>query len=720
MKRLLIVSNRLPITVKAGGGRLSLEPSAGGLATGLNGPHTQGAGLWLGWTGLTEPLEPALERELKTALDEKRLVQVELSAADVAEYYEGYSNGVLWPLFHHFLDTMPVEGAGFEAYRRINERFADAVVARYRDGDLVWVHDYQLLLVPALVRRQLPRARIGLFLHIPFPPQGIFRTLPGREELLEGMLGADLVGFHTAEYVRNFEGSVVRVLGHSAHAGRIGWQNRAVQVAALPMGIDAAHYESLAKEPAVDQLAKELRGGFEGQLLVGIDRLDYTKGIPRRLLAFERLLSDRPELRGRVRLVQVAVPSRASVGAYQDFRTQVDALIGRINGRFSTPSWAPVHYLYRSLTTPEIVALYRATDVMLVTPIRDGMNLVAKEFVAARTDESGVLVLSELAGASSELAEAVRVNPYDIAGTAEALHRALTMGPEHRQKRMRGLRQRVFAHDVHRWAASFIDRLSEVQVTGPASTPADFESLVARAAAAPRLHLFLDYDGTLVPLAETPELAAPDPELLELLGMLARRKGTRVDVVSGRTQASLEAWLGRLPIGLTAEHGLWHRPAGESWTMRRVPPSAWRAHARETLEDWTQRTPGSLIEEKTLGLAWHYRMTDPEFGLAQANELKLHLAEQLSNAPVEVLEGDMVVELRPHGVAKSNAIELLADGELAVAIGDDRTDEDLFRVLPDSGVSVAVGSGPLTAKLRIDDHRTVRELLRRVAATRCA
>ncbi|MBL8955518.1 MAG: bifunctional alpha,alpha-trehalose-phosphate synthase (UDP-forming)/trehalose-phosphatase [Myxococcaceae bacterium] len=716
--RLLIVSNRLPVTVKHDAGRLEVEPSAGGLATGMRGPHARGNGVWLGWTGLTAPLAPPLASELTAKLDGLKAQAVELSEADVRDYYEAYANGVLWPLFHHFLDTMPLEAPSDEAYRRINQRFADATAACYREGDLVWVHDYQLMLVPALLRERLPKARIGFFLHIPFPPQGLFRTLPAAQALLEGLLGADVVGFHTAEYARNFESSVLRTLGRASDAGNVDWQGRAVRVGVFPMGVDAEAFEALGSSADSERLARSFREGFDGQLLVGIDRLDYTKGIPRRLLAYERLLSDRPELHGRVRLVQVAVPSRASVGAYQDFRAQVDALIGRINGRFSTPSWVPVHYLYRALSTAEVSALYRAADVMLVTPIRDGMNLVAKEFVATRADEAGVLVLSELAGAASELAEAVRVNPYDVERTAAAVHRALVMTPDERRQRMQGLRRRVFAHDVHHWAASFLAQLdtSSTGARGPAAL--DAASLVQRAVAAPGLHLLLDYDGTLVPLAETPGLAVPDAELLELLAALALAPGVKVDVVSGRTKESLGEWLGALPVGLYAEHCLWRRPLGGHWAMRPAAIGTWHSHARALLDDWTERTPGSLIEEKTLGLAWHYRMTDPEFGLAQANELKVHLAAQLSNAPVEVLHGDRVVELRPHGVTKACATEALDPTALTLAFGDDRTDDDLFGALPPDCLSIAVGDRPLKALLRVADHLAVRELLEDICTGR--
>lgn len=719
MKRLLVVSNRLPVTVKTGASSIVLEPSTGGLATGMRGPHEQSGGLWIGWTGLKDPLPAAQAAELSACLAAQRLSPVELTRAEVEAFYEGFSNGILWPLFHHFLDAMPLDGDGFAEYRRVNERFADAVVAQYREGDVIWVHDYQLMLLPAMLRERLPAARIGFFLHIPFPPQGIFRTLPAREEVLAGVLGADVIGFHTAEYARNFEASVLRVHGRSSDAGQISWQGRPVQVGVFPMGIDARRFAALAAQPDVVELSQRFREGFEGQLLVGIDRLDYTKGIPRRLLAYERLLTKRPELHGKVRLVQVAVPSRDGVDAYQEFRTQVDSLVGRINGRFSSPSWVPVHYLYRSLQAPEVVALYRAADVMLVTPIRDGMNLVAKEFCATRDDGSGVLVLSELAGAASELSEAVRVNPYDIEGCADAFGRALSMPAAQRVERMRSLRRRVFTHDVHRWAKTFLGRLEAPAERRPAQE-GEVDALVEKLASAPAVHFLLDYDGTLVPLAETPELAAPDEGLLALLEWLCTRRGVRVDVVSGRTRSSLEAWLGALPLGLHAEHGLWSRPQGQPWKMRPVPTGTWREPARLLLEDWTERTPGSLVEEKTLGLAWHYRMADPEYGLAQANELKLDLTAQLANAPVEVLHGDKVVELRPHGVHKGHAVPPPQPGTVVVAVGDDRTDEDLFAALPATGVSVAVGQAPLRAELRVAGWRDVRALLGRVGEARGA
>ncbi|MEW6269728.1 MAG: bifunctional alpha,alpha-trehalose-phosphate synthase (UDP-forming)/trehalose-phosphatase, partial [Thermodesulfobacteriota bacterium] len=433
MSRLLIVSNRLPLTLRMEGELTRVERSAGGLATGLAGPHARAEGLWIGWPGDVPELTEGQREQLASDLADQRFVPVWLDADDVRRFYVGFSNGVLWPLFHYLLDQLPLHPGDFEAYERVNERFADEVAQRYRPGDVVWVHDYQLMLVPQLLRRRIPDARIGFFLHIPFPASEIFRTLPHRERILEGLLGADLVGFHTASYMRAFASSLLLVLGLAANVDRVRSGQREVRLGVFPMGVDAASFGALASRPEVAAEVAKLRGSDGCSLLVGIDRLDYTKGIPRRLLAFEQLLRDHPTLVERVRLVQVAVPSREQVGAYQEFRGQVEALIGRINGAFGTPRWVPIHYIYRGLGEMEVVALYRAADVLVVTPLRDGMNLVAKEFIASRTDEEGVLVLSELAGAASELAEAIIVNPYDVERTADALRRALTMpGTERR------------------------------------------------------------------------------------------------------------------------------------------------------------------------------------------------------------------------------------------------------------------------------------------------
>jgi trehalose 6-phosphate synthase/phosphatase len=721
MPRVLIVANRLPITVRATDAGVEVQKSSGGLATGLLRPHEQSGGLWIGWSGASE-LDPSRQQQLDEQLAAMRLVAVPLSPEQISRYYEGYSNGVLWPLFHYLLEQMPLHVRDWEPYIEVNELFAEVVARHYQPGDLIWVHDYQLLLLPGLLRQRLPEARIGFFLHIPFPSEELFRTLPERDRLLRGLLGADLVGFHTPAYLRHFAASLTQILGLTVEIDRVQLANREVKLGVFPMGIDAESFRQLADDPAVQAEVRTLRGNGTVKLLVGVDRLDYTKGIPRRLLSYERMLQAHPDLRERVRLVQVAVPSRTGVEAYQDFRSLVDGLVGRINGDFATPSWVPVHYIFRGLSERELVVLYRAADVMVVTPLRDGMNLVAKEFVASRTDGDGVLVLSEFAGASWELPEAVQVNPYDVEGTAESCYRALTMGAEERRSRLRPLRARVETYDVHRWAASFLEQLEAVtrRSVGPHRVPGG--SSAARQAIASRLKetdnllLLLDYDGTLVPFTATPELARPDPALLELLGALAERRNTEIHVVSGRSRETLEQWLGSLPIALHAEHGFWSRAlCGSEWTPSGELGGSWREPVLAILRDITARTPGSLIEVKAVALAWHYRMADHESGERRANELRLHLTQLLSNQPVEILAGHKVIEIRPYGIHKGRIVPPLPPERLAtttvLALGDDRTDEDLFDSLPPEAITIRVGPGPTHARFRIDGVPAVRALL---------
>lgn len=461
--RLILVSNRLPVTVGMHNGNVIATRSAGGLATGLDRIHSADTGVWIGWPGHLGDISPTQRLEVIEQLKALRAVPVSLSPQEIALFYEEISNAVLWPICHDRIDRLPLRIAGWDVYESVNQRYADAVVEEWRPGDTIWVHDYHLLRVPLLIRRRIPEAKIGFFLHIPFPNPEIFFTLSVRKWLIEGMLGADLIGFHTRRYRGHFTGVLRRLFGIATDASTraFKYDGRMVAIGAFPMGIDAADFAERATHRDVAIRVHEITSS-PVRLLVGIDRLDYSKGIERRLLAFQQLLIAHPEWRERTRLVQVAVPSRAQVHAYRRLRRDVEALVGRINGEFGTPSWTPIHYIHRSISPTNLLALYRAADVMLVTPVRDGMNLVAKEFVAARSDEDGVLLLSEFAGAADELGDACIVNPYDVDGVAETIHAALAMNGPERRSRMRRLRAQVFGHDVHRWAEEFLDALAGV------------------------------------------------------------------------------------------------------------------------------------------------------------------------------------------------------------------------------------------------------------------
>jgi trehalose 6-phosphate synthase/phosphatase len=726
--RVLLVSNRLPVTVRHDHHGVHVVPSAGGLATGLREPHERSDGLWFGWPGELGGLDADQRRTLDLKLAELRTVPIALSQAEVARYYEGLSNGVLWPLFHYLLDHIPFSSKDWEVYRKVNERFADSVVSHYRPGDVIWIHDYQLFLVPELIRRQLPDATIGFFLHIPFPSFEVFRLLPWREVILRGLLGADLIGFHTASYLRHFASSLLHILGLEVDVTRIVHEGRVAELGVFPMGIDVDAFTSLRSDPDVLRDVAELRRVHAGtKIMLGIDRLDYTKGVPRRLLAFERLLEREPSMRRSVKLVQVGVPTRSHVDAYDKFRRRVDELVGRINGTYATVAGTPIHYLHRGFSQRQVTSMYRAADVMLVTPLRDGMNLVAKEYVACRDDDDGVLVLSEFAGAASQLAEAISVNPYDIDGVARAMKRALTMPAEERTSRMHGLRERVLRDDVHHWVQGFLEALTRARTaTIPlrASAPDLVEQALAKVVQAQHVVILLDYDGTLVPFASTPQQACPDAELIALLSRLARTRGTSLHIVSGRPRTTLEEWLGHLPIGLHAEHGLWSRwlPT-EEWVASVEIRTDWKERVQPILADFAARTPGAFVEEKLASLAWHYRLADAEFGSMQSKELRLHLLGMLSNLPVQVVAGEKTVEVRPHGVHKGLIVDrALArsdhPGALVLAMGDDRTDEDLFAAVPEHGISVHVGASASRAALRLANPASARQMLDAIATMR--
>lgn len=725
MSRAILVSNRLPVTSSVKDGLARVTPSSGGLATGLAGPHKKGEGVWIGWPGATWDLAPADRAALDAQLEASRLAPIHLTREQVERYYEGWANGILWPLFHSLLDHAPTHAEGWREYVEVNRLFAEETARRARPGDVVWIHDYQLLLVPKMLRELAPHVRIGFFLHIPFPPTQVVRALPHRHELLRGLLGADLIGFHTPAYARHFASALQRVLGLDIGLDHVIVGGREVRFGSFPMGVDAAGFERTARAPATIERARVIHGGDEQKLLVGIDRLDYTKGIRRRFASFERLLESRPDLHGKIRLVQVAVPSRSSVRAYRETRNQLDTIVGRIQGKFSTPTWSPIHYIHRGVPREELVALYRAADVLVVTPIMDGMNLVAKEFAASRPDEDGVLILSEFAGAASELAGAVLVNPYDVEQTARGIEKALEMPPEERSERMRTLRARVTTADVHAWAQTFLAALEHTaEVIEPRvdfDTPAEVADRI-RAGSPARTVLMLDFDGTLVEFHLRPEDARPNAELLDLLDRLTKAENFFVHLVSGRPREDLEAWFEGLDIALHAEHGLWSRPRGAQVWSRRAPSALPSSDAIAAIfQDFADRTPGAFVERKSSVLVWHWRGADPEFGARQSHELRQHLAELLSNVAVEVLVGDKIVEVRPHGVHKGLSatearVEHGPDARL-VAFGDDRTDEDLFGALGADDITVQVGERTSSATLRLAGPKEVREVLGLVLAT---
>ena len=724
MSRLIIVSNRLPITIDKKHGELIYYPSAGGLATGLNSLDDSLDRLWVGWPG-REIKDEDERHTVEADLAKDNLVPVFLTKKQKKLYYEGFSNKVIWPHFHYFTQYTTYEDEYWKAYEQVNRKFADAVIAQMQPDDMVWVHDYQLMLLPQMIREAHPESSIGFFLHIPFPSYEIFRVLPWREHIIHGLLGADQVGFHTFGYMRHFLSAAYRITGYENNFGKLVVGNRSVNVDVFPMGID---YDKYAYPKGKDVEEAERRGeAFRkrylqpGQkLMLSIDRLDYTKGIPQRIRAFQTFLEKHPEWHGKVSLAMVVVPSRSAVDQYQELKNEVETLVGRIDGAFSTFDWSPIYYFYRSFSFDDLTAMYKAADVALITPIRDGMNLVAKEFVAAKEQSrNGVLILSEMAGASNELNEALTVNPMDQNSIVEAIATALEMPQAEQRRRILAMQEKLKRYTVELWAENFMNAQIEMTKDKERSKTRLLKGdhrkqLLEAYRNAERRLLFLDYDGTLMGFKTDPTAVVPDDELLQLLEQLKADPRNKVVIISGRDRSTLHDWLHHLALDMAAEHGVWVRRNGE-WNASSGIAKEWKDNVRPVLQNLVERTPGSFIEEKDYSLAWHYRKIDKYLGQKRVREFRDVLSYLTSNLDLQVLEGNKVVEIKNAGVNKGKAaLTWLQEAEydFVLAIGDDHTDEDTFKALPkDTGYAIKVGRDQTVAPYNLMQVEEVRKLL---------
>jgi trehalose 6-phosphate synthase/phosphatase len=726
MRRLLIVSNRLPVSIERRRGKLQFQPSMGGLATGLGSFYKSYNSLWIGWPGVTVNKKDGDDKEFLTERlrSEFQCQPVFLSQAEIDNYYHGFCNKTIWPLFHYFPQYVSYDEAHYKSYERVNRHFCYAVEAVAQQDDIIWINDYHLMLLPKLLRECMPDATIGFFLHIPFPSYEIFHLLPWRKEILAGLLGADLVGFHTYDYSQYFLDNVRSALGYEHTFGHITAEAHTVKVDVFPMGIDYERYARAPQLPEVQKDAERLRRTIgAAKFILSIDRLDYSKGIPQRLEAFGDFLQKNSEYKEKVSLILVAVPSRTQVEHYKLLKSRVDELVGKINGEHGTIGWIPISYLYRSLRFPTLNALYSIADIALITPLRDGMNLIAKEYLASKVDGKGVLILSEMAGASKELGEAIIVNPNDREEMVEAIETALAM-PEDEQRERNGIMQRrLQRYNVTRWAEDFVDRLlaakeHQREMCARMLAPQARQQLIADYHHSSRRLLLLDYDGTLMPFFTRPEGAQPTENLLSLLTGLATDPKNLVVIISGRCRSTLESWLGGIDLGLVAEHGAWLKE--NEWELLEPFTDEWKEEIRSILEVHMDRTPGSFIEEKECSLVWHYRKADAALASLRARELKDALLHLTTNLDLGVLEGSKVMEIKHIGINKGRAAQRWLAKEqwdFILAIGDDITDEDIFGVLPDTAYSLKVGLGPSKARFNIASQHEVSELLQDMVAT---
>lgn len=709
-KRLVVVSNRLPFRLIEQDGRIVLQPTDGGLVSALKSYFEKQDDSVFSesiWVGCADFPQKRWEKYIKTPDKEKQLFSVEPVFVDsklYSLYYNGFSNSVLWPLMHYFITYTVFNQNYFSAYEQVNRIFAEKVLSVLQPDDILWIHDYQLLLMPGMVREKFPDLAIGFFLHIPFPSFEVFRLLQRswKEKIIQGMLGADLTGFHTHEYVQHFLKSVRMIAGYDHQYRTIYMGNRIVKSEMFPLGIDYAKFSNAADDEHIISIKNDIRKRFKDKAIIfSVDRLDYTKGVTNRLSGYENFLKSHPEWHGRVVLILVVVPSREIISKYNERRNLIEEQVGHINGMWSTLEWQPVIYKYGHLAFDELCAMYQAADVALITPLRDGMNLVAKEFVASRKDGSGVLILSELAGAANELGEAILVNPLDIDELASAINRALTMDEDEQRRHMTLMQQRLQLYTVNDWVRDFLAQLDEVKsVQEQRKLKVVSKKAISQMAESfrksPTRHFFLDYDGTLVPFARKPREAKPASELLTLLRKLAQKENTEVTIISGRNSDILEEWFSEVPVNLVAEHGASVRMCGEKWIHGNAIDQSWKPLVRPTFDLFVQRCPGAFVEEKNHTLAWHYRNVDPELGFVRSRELIDSLYHLIRNAQLQVIDGNKVIEVRVAGIDKGTAaLKVLRQkpATFVLAIGDDKTDEDMFQALEKIAFTVKIGQG---------------------------
>ena len=704
----IIIANRLPVKIEKVENSFNIIRSEGGLATGLGSLESDSEIYWVGWPGIFTEDEDE-KREILDKLHSMNFHPVFLSADHIEKYYEGYSNSIIWPLCHYLFSFVPYRADYWEAYQEVNTLFCNEALQFIENDDIVWVQDYQLMLLPKKIRDKKPNTNIGYFHHIPFPSYELFRVLPEREEILEGMLGADLIGFHTHDYMRHFISAIYRVLNLNCNLDEVSLNNRIVHIDAFPMGINYEQYNNAPNLPEVKEKSELLKQSLgQRDIILSVDRLDYSKGILHRLYGFEQFLKNNPEYHEKVSLAMIVVPSRDSVNNYAELKNHIDQLISEINGKYSKLGWNPIYYFYRSFSFVELIAMYDIAQIALVTPLRDGMNLVAKEYLATKCNNPGVLILSEMAGAATELQDAIIINPNDTNQIENAILIALNMPEKEKIDRLNKMQKRISRQDVKRWANDFVDELLEIKdqnreilqkVVGKRQLT---QIKKAYDDAKSRL-ILLDYDGTLAPFVKKPEDAIPSDEVIELLNKMSSDSKNRVVINSGRDHQILDKWFKGLDLDFAAEHGMFYKE-NNRWHKNLKKKIVWDDEIINIIQHAIDKTPRSFMEQKEASLVWHYRNVDVWLAELRSQQLVNALIAPCSRLNLQIVPGNKIVEIKPPDFTKGSEVIRRMEQhnyDFILAIGDDTTDEDMFRVLPPDGVSIKVGNFSPAAKYRI-------------------
>jgi trehalose 6-phosphate synthase/phosphatase len=725
--QIIIVSNRLPFSLKKGKRGIRLTPSSGGLVSAIHSmPRTKNV-LWIGaanfrkeiWDQFCEKKQPL----------EFQLVPIFIDRKTEDLYYNEFSNCLIWPLFHYFPSYAKYSEEAFQAYRTVNRKFAEVVASQSSEQDFIWVHDYHLMLVPGYLQK-LGRICHNFFLHIPFPSYELVKFIPEdwRNEILLSLLSCAVVGFQTNEYSSHFKRSLSFFLGSECANDSVSLNGHTTLIRDYPISVDFNRFNSMHKHPPVVKLRQSIRNKYKDQKIIfSIDRLDYTKGVINRLEAYELLLSTNPDIRGKVVFIIGVIPSREKIAQYAERRRMIEEYISRVNGLYGSIEWQPVVYQYQHLSFHELLACYTACDIALVTPLRDGMNLVAKEFVASRNDRRGCLILSEFAGAAMELTEAILVNPNDTQLMQKAMLHAISISEEDQETRMQRMREAVKLNDVARWSQSILsEEKSQSNVK---------EEKASKMSYYDRLHIFeayrsarrrliaLDYDGTLVPFFNKPQEAVPGDIIREILKKLSSDGNNRLMLISGRDAETLQSWFRNIRMDIVAEHGILFLHSGdEAWQAPAAPALNWKTPVKELIGKYVQKIPGSFVEEKNYSIAWHYRAVEN----MEEEPVKLALSRELMllniDGQFEILHGNKVIEVKSTLMNKGSFLSGLLKKEsfdFVLVIGDDATDEDMFSVLREKHhFTIKVGSGNTRARYNVTGVNHVLTFLEQLSGER--
>ncbi len=733
MRRLIIVSHELPFLIKqVRKNKYVLTRKVGGFTPGRKSYDRDLETLRIGSPGVTRKQVGRHERDmLQEKFHKKNCLPIYLKQKLFRQFHEGFCFNTLWPLFHYFTQNTSYRDSEWQAYVEVNRQFAAEIGKLLRKGDQVWVHDYHLMLLPRMIREKHPDTSIGFFMHIPFPSYEILRLLPWRRDILLGMLGADLIGFHTFDYERHFMSCIRRLLGLDTVFNRVQTGKRVIKIDFFPLGIDYRAFSTTARKLKNENLTKKsaLHTDLLGRsivtenkkIILSIDRLDYTKGISNRLESYEHFLKNHPQYLEKVSLILCVLPSREEVPEYKRLKKDMDEMVGRINSRYGVLNWMPIWYFYRTLEDKELIELYSSAHIALITPLRDGMNLVAKEFLASRTDHAGMLILSEMAGAAKEMSEAIIVNPNNIKEVSEAILKALEMPVDEQISRNRIIQNRLKTYDENKWANDFLNalkgvkKLQEIKLARK-MTAQIRKNIDANYKKASYRAVFLDYDGTLVGFDKDPQKVSPDKELYSVLKKLSEDENNRITIISGRDKETLGKWFGNeWNINFIAEHGVWTKDAGRDWSMLEKIDKKWMDIIRQTLQFYVDRTPRSFIEEKNYSLVWHYRDADPDLGVIRAWELKDELKTLVTNLNLEIMDGDKVIEIKNSGINKGRAARQKMGSkayDFILAAGDDWTDEYTFDAMPEKAYTIKVGTKTTKARYFVESFHDFRDMLK--------